>query len=134
MKESSPSQEENFLSPKQVGSPLQNLLYISLLALMGWGMGAGHLQAQELSNDSRFRMMKDRAESNQFYQLQQTFAQGKESERARIPQYNVDLSLTLSRFHQHISDMHHRHVTCSICREHVKKIKQLAKKIDQGMK
>ncbi len=104
------------------------------LTLLAWGGGTGILHAQDFGNEARFRLITSRTEVQDFYPQKQERARGKELERAQIPQYNVDLSLTLSRFHKHIADMHHRHVTCSICREHVKKIKQLAKKIDQGMK
>jgi hypothetical protein len=38
------------------------------------------------------------------------------------------LSLVVSRFHKLIADMHQRHVTCSICREQVKKIKEVARR------
>jgi hypothetical protein len=92
------------------------------------------LQAEDLGTSARLFLMKSQAETQAFYRHKEDLVRSKELERVQIPQYNVDLSLTLSRFHKHIADMHHRHVTCSICREHVKKIKQLAKKIDQGMK
>jgi hypothetical protein len=56
------------------------------------------------------------------------------AERQRIPAYNIELSKAVIAFHRHISDMHYQHVSCKICREHVKRIKELTKKIDQAMK
>ena len=104
------------------------------LALLAWCSCTGSLQAQNVGNEARLLLMASRAEFQQVYRQKQEFARSKELERTNIPQYNIDLSLTVSCFHKHISDMHQRHVTCLICREHVKKIKELAKKIDQGMK
>jgi len=104
------------------------------LTLLAWWGRTSILQAQDFGNEARFRLITSRAEVQDFYRQKQERARSKELERALIPQYNVDLSLTLSQFHKHIADMHHQHVACSICREHVKKIKQLTKKIDQGMK
>ena len=104
------------------------------LVLLAWCSSNGVLQAQSVGDEARFLLMKGEAETREFYQQREDLERSKELERAQVPQYNMDLSLTLSRFHKHIADMHYRHVTCSICREHVKKIKELAKKIDQGMK
>jgi hypothetical protein len=118
-------------STKRSGRQALNLLRLTLLV---WSGSAGMLQAEDLGTSARLFLMKSQAETRAFYRHKEDLVRSKELERVQIPQYNVDLSLTLSRFHKHIADMHHRHVTCSICREHVKKIKQLAKKIDQGMK
>jgi hypothetical protein len=112
----------------------QSFGFLLQLTLLGWCSSTGSLRAQDLRNDPRFLVMKSHAESQAFFAKQEELVRSKELERINIPQYNIDLALTLSRFHKHIADMHQRHVTCSICREHVKKIKELAKKIDQGMK
>ena len=60
--------------------------------------------------------MKSHAETRAFFLKKEEVARYKDLERTNIPQYNIDLSLAVSRFHKHIADMHQRHVTCSICR------------------
>ena len=107
------------------------LLQLTLLASCSC---TGSLQAQNAGNEARLLLMASHAEIQRFYHQKQEFAHSKELERTHIPQYNIELSLAVSRFHEHIADMHQRHVTCSICREQVKQIRNLAKKIDQGMK
>ncbi|MGH9429163.1 MAG: hypothetical protein ACRD2L_23010 [Terriglobia bacterium] len=134
MKEFNPSLEGTPYSPKQFGGRVQTSRPLLLLSVMAWVIGTGVLQAQNLGNDTRFLLMQSQAEWDQFYRVKQDVEQRKELERARIPEYNVDLSIALSRFQKHISDMQKRHVTCSICRDHVKRIRELARKIDQGMK
>ena len=121
-------------STKQLGWRAHRRSLLLQLTLLAWSSCPGNLQAQDLRNDTRFLLMKSHAESQAFFARQEELVHSKELERINIPQYNIDLSLAVNRFHKHIADMHQRHVTCSICREHVKKIKELAKKIDQGMK
>jgi hypothetical protein len=75
------------------------------LTLLAWG-GTGSLLAQDAGNEARLLLMASRAEFQQFYRQKQEFARSKELERTNIPQYNIDLSLTVRRFHKHISDMH----------------------------
>jgi hypothetical protein len=121
-------------STKRPARPAHRLGLLLQLTLLGWCSYTGSLRAQDLRNDARLLVMKSQTETQAFFARQEELARSKELERTNIPQYNIDLSLAVSRFHKHIADMHQRHVSCSICREHVKKIKELAKKIDQGMK
>jgi hypothetical protein len=121
-------------STRRLGLRAAKPSFLLRLVLLAWCSSNSVLQAQSVGEEARFLLMKGEAETREFYQLKADFERSKELERAQIPQYNMDLSLTVSRFHKHIADMHYRHVTCSICREHIKKIKELAKKIDQGMK
>jgi len=107
------------------------MLQLTLLASCSC---TGSLLAQNAGDQAQLVLMASYGETQQFYQHKQEVARSKELERANVPQYNIDLSLAVNRFHKHIADIHQRHVSCSICREHVKKIKELAKKIDQGMK
>lgn len=79
-------------------------------------------------------MLKVQSAFRAFEQAQVEMNQWKQQERQRIPAYNIELSKAVVEFHRHISDMHYRHVSCKICREHVKRIKELTKKIDQAMK
>lgn len=97
------------------------------------GSSWSRLHAQNIQ-DGRMRLLQADAEFREFHQRRAEFEQAKKLERIRIPQYNISLAEVLYKFHSHISDMHHRHVSCTLCREHVKKIKDMAKKIDQGMK
>jgi hypothetical protein len=121
-------------STRRLGWQARRRSLLLQLTLVAWCGCRGSLQAQDAGNEARLLLMASRAEFQQFYRQKQEFARSKELERTNIPQYNIELSLAVSRFHKHIADMHQRHVSCSICREHVKKIKELAKKIDQGMK
>ena len=121
-------------STKQLGWRAHKRSVLLQLTLLASCSGTGSLLAQNAGNEARLVLMTSHAETQQFYHQKQEFARSKELERTNIPQYNIELSLAVSRFHKHIADMHQRHVTCSICREQVKKIKELAKKIDQGMK
>ena len=121
-------------SPKQTGWPVHSRSVLLQLTLLASCSGTGSLLAQNAGNEARLVLMTSHAETQQFYHQKQEFARSKELERTNIPQYNIELSFAVSRFHKHIADMHQRHVTCSICREQVKQIRNLAKKIDQGMK
>jgi hypothetical protein len=135
MKKLSPSIQAGIsYSTSRLGWRAHRRSLLLQLALLAWCSCTNSLLAQDAGNEARLLLMATRAEFRQFHRENQEFARSKELERTHIPQYNIDLSLTVSRFHKHIADMHQRHVTCSICREHVKKIKELAKKIDQGMK
>src|SRR5258706_14309159 len=64
------------------------------------------LQAQSVGDEARFLLMKGEAETREFHHQREDLERSKELERAQIPQYNMDLSLTVSRFHKHIADMH----------------------------
>jgi hypothetical protein len=134
MKKLNPSTQAGISSSTRLGWRAHRRRQLLELTLFAWCVCTGMLQAQDAGNEARLLLMASRAEFQQFYLLKQEFARSKELERTNIPQYNIELSLAVSRFHKHIADMHQRHVSCSICREHVKKIKELAKKIDQGMK
>jgi hypothetical protein len=121
-------------STKQLGWRLRRRSVLLQLTLLASCSCAGSLLARNVGNEARLVLMASHAETQQFYHQKQEFARSKELERTNIPQYNIELSLAVSRFHKHIADMHQRHVTCSICRKQVKQIRDLAKKIDQGMK
>jgi len=51
-----------------------------------------------------------------------------------FPVYGNDLSKAVAEFQKQIADMHFRHVSCKICTDHVKRIRQLAKNIREVMK
>jgi hypothetical protein len=78
--------------------------------------------------------MRNQQEYALFTQAQKDAEQGRNLERARIPSYNLELSQETQAFQKHISDMHQRQVGCKLCREHVKRIRNLSKKIEQGMR
>jgi hypothetical protein len=78
--------------------------------------------------------MRNQQEYAHFTQAQKEAEQGRNLERARIPGYNLELSQETQAFQNHISDMHQRQVSCKLCREHVKRIRNLSRKIEQGMK
>lgn len=84
-------------------------------------------QATLLSEESEERFLRSEQERKEFEHQ-------KDSERLRIPSYNYHLASAVAEFQRHISDLHHRHTSCKLCRDHVKKIKSLTKKIDYAMK
>ncbi len=67
-------------------------------------------------------------------QEKKEFEGQRDLERLRVPSHNYLLASAVAEFQRHISDLHHRHTSCKLCRDHVKKIKTFAKKIDSAMK
>lgn len=106
----------------------------SYLLMLGISLLAYSLQAKSVIPDSAYQLMKAQTDNEFFQQKQDAFLRAREQERSQIPTYSANLSRVIYDFHHHIADMHYLDVSCKLCREYVKKIKYLSKKIDQGMK
>jgi hypothetical protein len=91
-------------------------------------------EAQSITRQVQIDLLQAQASVRQFYQTQAEMEQYRNQERLQVPNYSSDLSKVVAEFRQHIADMHFRHVTCKICKSHVKRIRQLAKGIEGAMK
>src|SRR5437867_6347621 len=99
------------------------------------GFGALSPQAQSSMGQQTYLAVKAvESNSDRFWAEREALKRERERERIRVPSYNADLSKAIYDFHHHISDMHYRHTACKLCRQHVKKIRDLSKKIDSAMK
>lgn len=67
-------------------------------------------------------------------QEKREFERQRDLERVQVPSHNYFLARAVAEFQRHISDLHHRHASCKLCRDHMKKIKNFTKKIDSAMK
>ena len=110
------------------------VLLATLLMLTVSRNGISQMGPQDRTDVGFIETLKAQAAFRAFEQERADVSQWKQQERQRIPSYNIRLSKEIAEFHHHISDMHYCQVSCKICREHVKRIKELAKKIDQAMK
>jgi hypothetical protein len=97
-------------------------------------VGSGHLQAHEGFDFGKLELIRNEQEYAAFSRAQRDSELGKNAERLRIAEYNLHLSRETAAFQRHISDMRQRHVSCKVCKAHVKKIRYLSKRIEQGMK
>lgn len=91
-------------------------------------------EAQSIARQSQIDLLSVQSSVSQFYQTQAELEQYKERECLNVPGYGNDLSKVVAEFQKHIADMHFRHVTCRICKDHVKRIRQLVKSIEGAMK
>ena len=108
---------------------------LSTLVLAGNGLCLPAVHAQQLHLDSvALEVLKAQTSSRRFHQERAEYQRWRDRERLAIPAYNIELSRAVVVFHQHIQDMHHRHVDCKLCRQYVGRIRKLAKRIDAGMK
>jgi hypothetical protein len=110
---------------------------VRLAVLASWicAWPAWELRAQMIALDSvTLELLKMRAAFARFEREREEFQRQRDLERLRVPRYNVELSRAIAVFHAHIADMHHRQVDCSLCRRHVKAIKDLTRRIAQAMK
>jgi hypothetical protein len=78
-------------------------------------------------------VLKVQSTFRRFHKDGEEYQRSRNRERLFIPTYNIQLSQAVAAFHQHIQDMHHRHVDCKLCRQYVSRIKELAKRIDACM-
>ena len=83
-------------STKQTGSRTHRRSVLLQLTLLASCSCTGSLLAQNAGNEARLLLMASHAEIQQFYQQKQEFARSKELERTNIPQYNIELSLSVS--------------------------------------
>jgi len=91
--------------------------------------------AQQLRRDPvALEILNAQSTFRRFSSERAEYQRVRERERLLIPGYNVELSHAVAAFHQHIQDMHQRHVDCKLCRQHVGRIKHLAKLIESAMK
>lgn len=97
-------------------------------------MSTQRSDAQSITRQAEGDLLSVQSSLNQFYQTQAQLEQYRERERLNVPGYGDDLSKVVAEFQKHIADMHFRHVTCKICKDHVKRIRQLAKSIEEAMK
>jgi hypothetical protein len=108
---------------------LRLIMMLGSCGILGsWSQGQGRFDS------GKWELMRNQQEHAHFTQAQKDAEQGRNLERARIPGYNLELSQETQAFQKHISDMHQRQVSCKLCREHVKRIRNLSRKIEQGMK
>jgi hypothetical protein len=77
-------------------------------------------EAQSITRQVQIDLLQAQASVRQFYQAQAEMAQYRDRERLQVPGYSSDLSKVVGEFQKHIADMHFRHVTCKICKSHVK--------------
>ena len=110
-------------------------LLLGILVLAGNGLYPPAVHAQRLHVDPvTLEILKAQTTFRRFHQERAEYQRWRDRERLSIPAYNVQLSQAVAAFHRHIHDMHHRHVDCKLCRQYVSRIKELAKRIDAGMK
>ncbi len=108
---------------------------LSTLVLAGNGLCLPAVHAQQLHLDAvTLEILKTETSFRRFHQERAEYQRWRDRERLSIPGYNIQLSHAVVVFHQHIQDMHHRHVDCKLCRQYVSRIKALTKRIDAGMK
>ena len=117
-----------------VRNRLLRAVLVTLPLFLMSGNGISQMGTRCRTDALFIEMLKAQSAFREFEQTQIEMDQWKQRERQRIPAYNIELSKAVVEFHHHISDMHYQHVSCKICREHVKKIKEWTKKIDQAMK
>lgn len=113
------------------------VVLLVLVVLASWicGWRGWALQAQTIALDSAtLELLKARAAFARFEHERKEYQRQTDLERLKVPGYNVELSRAIAVFHAHIADMHHRHVDCTLCRRHVKAIKDLTRRITQAMK
>jgi len=110
-------------------------LLAGALILVGNASYPRPTHAQPLQRDPvTLEILKAGTTFRRFHQERAEYQRSRDRERLCIPAYNIQLSKAVVAFHQHIQDMHHRHVDCKLCRQYVGRIKHLAKRIDSGMK
>ena len=111
-------------------------VFILVLASLWVVLMVSTRQTEAQSN--RFQVQMDllsvQDSVRQFYETQAENQRCRERERLNVPSYSSDLSKVATEFQKHIADMHFRHVTCKICKDQVKRIRQLAKDIEGAMK
>jgi hypothetical protein len=90
--------------------------------------------AQSITWQTQTDLLSIQSSVSQFCQTQAELERYKERERLNVPVYGSDLAKVVAEFQKHIADMHFRHVTCKICKDQVKRIRQLAKSIEEAMK
>ena len=91
-------------------------------------------KAQSITRQNQTELLSAQSSVSQFYQTQAQLEQDRERERLNVASHGSDLSKVVAEFQKHIADMHFRHVTCKICKDHVKRIRQLAKSIEEAVK
>jgi hypothetical protein len=112
------------------------LAALSLLLTSSWlvlAVSTRRCEAQSLARPGQIDLLSVQSSVSRFYQTQAQLEQDKERERLNVPGYGSDLAKVVAEFQKHIVDMHFRHVTCEICKDHVKRIRQLAKSIEGAM-
>lgn len=105
-----------------------------ILMLGSWVILGSWSQGQGLFDAGKWDLARNQKEYELFYQAQKESERERELERARVPGYNLELSQETQAFQKHISDTHQKQVSCKLCREHVKRIRHLSRKIEQGMR
>ena len=110
-------------------------LLLGFVVLAGNGFHSQVVHAQRLQFDPvTLEILKAQTTFCKFHQDRAEYQRSRDRERLSIPAYHIQLSRAVAGFHQHIQDMHHRHVDCKLCRQYVSRIKELANRIDAGMK
>jgi hypothetical protein len=108
---------------------------VGALILAGNASYPPAVHAQQLHLDpATLEILRAQTTFRRFHKERAEYQRSRDSARLSIPAYNIQLSTAVAVFHHHIRDMHHRHVDCKLCRQYVSRIKQLAKRIDEGMK
>ena len=105
-----------------------------ILMLGSWIILGSWSQGQGLFDPGKWDLARNQQEYALFTQAQKDSERERELERARVPGYNLELSQETQAFQKHISDTHQKQVSCKLCREHVKRIRHLSRKIEQGMR
>ena len=132
MKDTSPSgTQRRPARRKRTVSAFSLLLTSAWLVLI---VSAQPSEAQSITWRTQSDLLSVQSSVSQFYQTQAQLEQDKERERLNVPVYGGDLAKVVAEFQKHIADMHFRHVTCKVCKDHVKRIRQLAKNIEGAMK
>jgi hypothetical protein len=131
MNDTSPVGTSNQSAKRKPVVPAFVLLLLSFWLL---AVSAQRTEAQSITQQVQMDLLRSQASVRQFYQTQAEMEQYRDRERLQVPGYSSDLSNVVGEFQKHIADMHFRHVTCKICKSHVKRMLQLAKRIEGAMK
>lgn len=121
-------------SPLVRRRPIASDAMLLLVSIWLLAVGAQRVEAQVVHGSAALDLLQIRASSAQFYQTQAEVEQYRERERLQVPVYSSDLSKAVQEFRKHTADMHFRHVTCKICKDRVKEIRKLSKRIESAMK
>ena len=107
--------------------------HIVFSSCLCFGSSLSIAQSIYLNRDT-LELLKAQSAFRAFEIERKEYARNRELERLKVPGYNADLAKAVVSFHSHIADMHHRHVDCSVCRRLVKRIRNLATRLDHAMK
>ncbi|MEW5977565.1 MAG: hypothetical protein AB1898_17365 [Acidobacteriota bacterium] len=133
-----PKQHSNRFAARPRKHAGQTLFLVFTFAACGaFGSWSGFVRtgfAESLTDRVRLNLRRADLVFKQFESSKQLLNEAKSRERSRVPDYNLELSNTVAEFQRHIADQHYRHTRCLVCTTHVKRIRELAKKIDDGMK